>query len=210
MARRDDMPAIYAAPITRKKIVPLPNAASAFMPEWTLQEDIYQEILGIIHSITQLMERSPSAFVRMKEEDLRVHYLVQLNGRFQGAATGETFNMSGKTDVLLRVEDRNIFIGEFKFWEGEQVFLEAIDQVLSYLSWRDTKAAIVLLNRNKNFGDVLDKAKAAALKHPHYKRGPNIEGETKFRYVFGNPTDHNREVILTVLAFDVPVDEAAE
>lgn len=180
------------------------------MPEWTLQEDIYQEILGIIHSITQLMERSPSAFVRMKEEDLRVHYLVQLNGRFQGAATGETFNMSGKTDVLLRVEDRNIFIGEFKFWEGEQVFLEAIDQVLSYLSWRDTKAAIVLLNRNKNFGDVLDKAKAAALKHPHYKRGPNIEGETKFRYVFGNPTDHNREVILTVLAFDVPVDEAAE
>jgi hypothetical protein len=35
MARRDEMPATYAAPITRKKIVPLPTAISAFMPEWT-------------------------------------------------------------------------------------------------------------------------------------------------------------------------------
>jgi hypothetical protein len=30
------------------------------------------------------------------------------------------------------------------------------------------------------------------------------EGESRFRYVFGNPTDVNREVIVTVLAFDIP------
>ena len=197
-------PQFYAALVTRKPIVPLPLGPAGFAPEWALLEEMYQEILGIIHSMTQVMERSPSAFVNMREEDIRVHYLVQLNGRFKGAATGETFNLGGKTDILLRVEDRTIFIAEFKFWDGEKSLIDAIDQVLGYTSWRDTKVAIVLLSRNKNFGDVLTKAKAATVKHPHYKRGETIESETKFRYVFGNPNDHSREIILTVMVFDVP------
>jgi hypothetical protein len=37
-------------------------------------------------------------------------------------------------------------------------------------------------------------------------RGPTVEGETRFRYVFGNPSDHNREIVLTVMVFDVPTD----
>src|SRR5437879_895897 len=41
-------------------------------------------------------------------------------------------------------------------------------------------------------------------RHPHCKRGPTIDEKTRFRYVFGNPTDHNREIILTVMVFDVP------
>ncbi|MFM9616172.1 hypothetical protein ACKI18_46870, partial [Streptomyces niveiscabiei] len=62
-----------------------------------------------------MMERSPTAFKTMGEEDLRQHFLVQLNGQFDGAATGETFNYEGKTDILLRVAGRNIFIAECKF-----------------------------------------------------------------------------------------------
>jgi hypothetical protein len=154
--------------------------------------------------MTLVMERSPTAFVKMNEEDLRQQFLVQLNGHFEGAASGETFNFAGKTDILIRVEDRNIFIAECKFWTGEKAFLETIDQILGYLSWRDTKTAIVLFNRNKGFSDVLKKIVPAAKGHPHYKRGPDVEGETRFRFVFGNPTDHNREVVLTVMAFDVP------
>jgi hypothetical protein len=82
--------------------------------------------------------------------------------------------------------------------------LQTIDQILSYLSWRDTKVAVLIFNRNKGLSDVLTKIKAAAASHPHYKRGPTIEGETRFRFVFGNPSDHSREVILTVMVFDVP------
>ncbi len=40
--------------------------------------------------------------------------------------------------------------------------------------------------------------------HPQRKHGPKIEGETRFRYVFGNASDASREVIVTVLVFDVP------
>jgi hypothetical protein len=40
-----------------------------------------------------MLERSPSAFAGMGEEHLRDHFLVQLNGHFEGNATGETFNL---------------------------------------------------------------------------------------------------------------------
>jgi DNA-binding NtrC family response regulator len=70
----------------------------------------YEHILQIIQSMGKVMERSPRAFVEMGEEDLRQHFLVQLNGQYAGRATGETFNYTGKTDILVRVKDKNIFI----------------------------------------------------------------------------------------------------
>ena len=54
----------------------------------------------------------------MKEEDIRVHYLVQLNGHYEGNATGETFNLEGKTDISIRDNAQVLFIAELKFWDG--------------------------------------------------------------------------------------------
>ena len=203
---RAGAPQTYAAPQVRQKIEPrLPPAPSTpFKPEPALSEAHYQHILNVIDNMTVVMERSPTAFAKMGEEDIRQHYLVQLNGHFEGAATGETFNHQGKTDILIRVDGKNIFIAECKFWRGEKQFVETVNQILSYLSWRDTKAAIILFNRNKDFSQVLAKIREAMVAHPHRKHGPKVEFETRFRYVFGNPSDHSREIILTVVAFDVP------
>jgi hypothetical protein len=154
--------------------------------------------------MSRVMERSPSAFQAMGEENLRHHFLVPLNGHFEGAASGETFNFFGKTDILIRVQDRNIFVAECKFWSGEKSFIDTITQLLNYLSWRDTKAAILIFNRNQNFSSVLQTIQDTLPKHPHIKRGPSKEADTRFRSVFGNPSDHSREIVLTVLAFDVP------
>jgi hypothetical protein len=41
--------------------------------------------------------------------------LVQLNGQYEGQATGETFNFQGKTDILIRVDGQNIFVAECKY-----------------------------------------------------------------------------------------------
>nr|VFK24778.1 MAG: hypothetical protein BECKLPF1236B_GA0070989_14292 [Candidatus Kentron sp. LPFa] len=46
----------------------------------------------------------------MDEEALRRHFPVQLNEHFEETAIGKTFNYSGKTDILVRVEEKNIFI----------------------------------------------------------------------------------------------------
>ena len=146
----------YSVPVTRKKlpIIKPTVAAGPFKPEPALEVEHYEHILGVISNMVLVMERSPHAFAQMGEEDLRTHILVQLNGHYEGQATGETFNYEGKTDILIRVEGRNVFIAECKFWKGAEVFKETIDQLLRYTAWRDTKTAIIIFNRNKNLSAV--------------------------------------------------------
>lgn len=199
----------YATPLVRKKVVPtLPPASSApYEPEPTLDAENYEHILKVIQNMALVMERSPSAFMRMGEEDLRQHFLVQLNGHFEGNATGETFNVAGKTDILLRANGRNIFIAECKFWRGSKHYEETIEQLLSYAAWRDTKTAILVFTRKTGMTTVLDGVKTASESHPNYKRTIKWKHETGFRYVFHQKRDRNRELTLTVLVFDVPTIE---
>jgi hypothetical protein len=113
--------------------------------EPVLDEKEYQYILQILNSMSLVIERSPTSFASLDEEAIRDHFLIQLNGHYEGGATGETFNAAGKTDILIRVENKNVFIAECKFWRGQKAFDEAIDQLLGYLTWRDSKCAILVL-----------------------------------------------------------------
>src|SRR5271165_354244 len=205
LRKREGMPMTYAIPIKRRvaKIEQI-KVQGAFKPEPTLSHSDYEAILRIMKNMALVMESSPRAFVDLGEEMLRWHFLVQLNGVYEGQATGETFNFQGKTDVLIRVDGRSVFIAECKFWKGEKSLLETIDQLLKYLSWRDTKAAVVVFNTNANFSDVLAKILEIVPKHPNCKRELGKPDESTFRYVFTQPTDQNREITLTVLAFDIP------
>jgi hypothetical protein len=205
MKKRPGAPVTYAVPVARRvpKIEQI-VAGGPFRPEPVLASEDYEEILGIMKNMVRVMELSPHAFQNMGEEDLRSHFLVQLNGAFKGQATGETFNFQGKTDILIRVDGRNVFIAECKFWKGEKVFLGTVDQLLSYLSWRDTKAAVLVFNRNADFSAVLSKIVEITPKHANFKRELGKSDESTFRYVFGQPKDANREITLTVMAFDIP------
>src|SRR5436305_5550 len=157
--------------------------------------------------MVHVMERSPKAFRDMAEEDLRSHFLVQLNGQYQGRATGETFNYEGKTDILIREDDRNVFIAECKIWKGGGELLKAIDQILGYLHWRDTKAALLVFNRNKAFSDVLAKAIVVIQSHPNCKKLLRQMSESEWRFLFSSRDDPNRELHLAVLLFDVPKEK---
>jgi hypothetical protein len=206
MKRRAEAQMTYKAPEIRRKLTPAKTpTVTPFMPEPALDEAQYLHILSVMDNMTKVMERSPHTFEKMGEEDIRQHFLVQLNGQYEGQATGETFNFEGKTDILIRSEGRNIFIAECKFWRGEKVFLETVDQLLSYLSWRDSKTAIVIFNKNKNTSGVVETIKQAMQKHPHKKRGPKVDSETRFRFVMGNPGDPSREIIMSVMIYDIPV-----
>jgi hypothetical protein len=61
-----------------------------------------------------------------------------------------------------------------------------------------------VFNRNKDFSSVVKKLPGVVEGHPRFKRRLPYGEETGFRFVFGSPEDHNRELTLTVLAFDVP------
>ena len=206
MKEREGNAKTYVAPEIRRRLSPVMPSASAapFKPEPALSNVDYEHILGVMQSMTQVMELSPSAFHQVDEEALRSHFLVQLNGHYQGQATGETFNYEGKTDILIRSDGKNIFIAECKFWSGPKKLTDTIDQLLGYSSWRDTKTAIVVFNRRRDFSKVLATIPETVRAHPQHKRDLSGSSESSFRYQFANRDDRNRELFLTVLAFDVP------
>ena len=205
--RRDESPKTYVAPVVRRVPVvsrPQPKSDAPFKPEPALEMKEYEHILSIVSNMALVLERSPDSFKTMKEEDLRQHFLVQLNGQYKGQGTGETFNGEGKTDILLRIDGKNVFIAECKFWKGPETITETIEQLLGYMTWRDSKAAIILFNRNKNLTAVLEKIPEQIEAHKNFKRMLEYEDETGFRFVLGNNGDLNREITTTLLIFDVP------
>jgi len=203
--RRDDAPKTFVVPTKRKKVpMPEPKSGKGEPHEPTLALKEYEHILDVVQKMADVIERSPKAFRAMDEEALRQHFLVQLNGQYEGQATGETFNYEGKTDILIRVDGKNIFIAECKFWDGPKSLTDAIDQILSYATWRDTKTAIFVFNRTKNFSSVLSKVPHVFRAHPNYVRDLSFGSESGFRAVIKHKDDPERELTLTVLAFDVP------
>lgn len=206
MRRWDDDPIPVIAPIVRRPLPPSltmpPN--TKFEPEYAIEESEYQHILEVMGRMATAMERTPSAFRRIKEEELRDFFLVALNGHYQGGASGETFNVGGKTDILIRANGKNVFVAECKYWRGATKFPAAIDQLLGYLGWRDTKTALIVFNRNKEATSVRDNIWRLVEAHPNMKRGPDREGLTRARYIFSHPNDTQRELVMTVMIFDVP------
>lgn len=162
----------FSVPAKRTKAIaskPQPKVTDkGYQPEPTLDSTIYAQILKIIHDVGKQFERLPSTYSGKEEEHLRDHMLLILEPNFEGAATGETFNKSGKTDILLRHEGKNVFIAELKYWHGKKGFLETISQLLGYLTWRDSKAAVVMFVRNKDFMAVLETAKDSISEHENY------------------------------------------
>lgn len=207
--RRNGVPETYSVPIEQKKLsVPKPSATEdTFEPEPELLMQTYEDILHIIRNMVAVMEQSPKAFVDMDEPDLRTHFLVQLNGQFQGRATGETFNFQGKTDIIIKEQEKNLFIAECKIWKGPKTVTDTINQLLGYLTWRDTKVAILLFNRNRNLSNVLDQIPGVIENHPNFKRNHKHKPETEFRFTLRSNQDINREIIVTLMVFDVPVSQ---
>ncbi|MBS4726523.1 hypothetical protein [Aeromonas veronii] len=199
----------FSVPARRTKAIaskPQPKVTDkGYQPEPTLDKTIYSQILKIIHDVGKQFERLPSTYSGKEEEHLRDHMLLILEPNFEGAATGETFNKSGKTDILLRHEGKNVFIAELKYWHGKKGFLDTISQLLGYLTWRDSKAAVVMFVKNKDFMAVLETAKESIVDHENYLGFVDEQEEGWYSYRFHIDGDRNREVKLAVMLFHIPV-----
>ena len=117
--KREDLPETYTIPTPefRKSVNVEPQVTEVgYKPEPTLPDSVYNDILQTIHDVGKTFERLPSTYRDKDEEALRDHLLLYLEPRYEGSATGETFNSTGKTDILIRHENSNVFIAECKFW----------------------------------------------------------------------------------------------
>ena len=205
--KRDNVPETFVVPTqkTRKSISPKPVVKEkGFKPDPTLDKLMYIDILKTINDVGKSMERLPATYSEKDEEDLRDHFLLFLEAGYEGSATGETFNKKGKTDILMRHENSNLFIAECKFWRGKIQYLAAISQLLNYLTWRDSKAAVILFVRNKDFSSVLEIVKDVTPTHENHLGFVNAMEDSWLNYRFHIVGDINREVKLAVLLFHIP------
>lgn len=204
--RQENLPAAYNIPTLQnsKELSVKPQAVSGRNVEYVVEESVYNEILQVIHGVGKVFERLPATYVGKREEHLRDHFLLYLQPRYKGNATGETFNKRGKTDILIRHENTTVFIAECKFWKGSKAHLDTISQLLGYLTWRDSKAAVIVFVTNKNFSSILRAVEQSVSQHPNFLRLVDKKEETWFNYRFYLNGDKKREIQLAVLLFHLP------
>ncbi|MFL6671723.1 MAG: hypothetical protein ACJ8LG_00355 [Massilia sp.] len=170
----------------------------------TIHTNSYARILESIHSVGKMFERLPATYADKDEEQLRDHILVTLSANPHLAPSGETFNKRGKTDIFVRQGNSTEFIGECKFWRGEKVYVDTISQLLSYLSWRDNQAAVILFVPNAGFSAVLQKISEYTATHPNFVRHVSTTQESWQNYEFKLNGDEQRVVSVAILAFHMP------
>jgi len=137
--------------------------------------------------------------------------LAHLNGYYKGSATGETFRQSGKTDIRIEAESRVAFVAECKVWKGSQTISESVDQLLSYLSWRDCKTAILVFNKSVGgFSDLLAKTLPEIQRHPRLMRVSDVPCEGEWRAIFRSRDDDARLVHVHVFLFNLFVPGAGK
>jgi hypothetical protein len=202
-----DTQSLFNVPTIKKKIIPQPviNKSKQFASEPTMNQEMYEDLLKLIYDIGKGMERKPSLYKGKDENGIRDVILNHLEFRYEETtAGGETFNSGGKTDIILKYapDGTNLFIAECKFWTGKQGFLDTISQLFDrYLTWRDSKAAIIMFVRNNDFTDVLSNIPVEIKNHPYYLKTLNHKGESSFSFIFHLKNDRQKHVQLQVMAF---------
>jgi len=198
---------IFSVPTIKKVVIPQPKVDKnkEFASNPTMSQTMYVDILKVIYNAGKSMEKKPALYINKDEEGLRDQFLFILETRYEGiTATGETFNKRGKTDIILKYspDGTNLFVAECKFWRGASEFHEAINQLFDkYLTWRDSKVALIIFVQNKDFTKVLDTVKEESKKHMYFKKSVNYRGESSYSYIYSLPNDVDKEVYLEIILF---------
>ena len=207
MVKKTGMPEFKPIEIAKRITRPLPRPpAAGYKPEPAITNETYEELLAIIRHAGASFEGTPQTYAPLGEEGLRDNVLSHINVVFEGKATGETFRKYGKTDVRLEEESRSAFVGECKLWGGERVLLDALTQLLGYLTWRDCKAALIIFNKNvAGFSGVQTTIDASLRAHTKFLRDIKAGHTGEWRFVFQSQEDAGREVTVHVFAFNLYV-----
>lgn len=187
-------------PARRKQVnLQTRTAQTGFVPEPVLNEAVYQDVLGAVRAWATSLERTPGTAAKLDEEELRDLLLGNLNTYWQGGAGGELFNGSGKTDILIRHDDRNAFIAECKIWRGPKRVAPALDQLLRYLVWRDSKSALIVFIKTTDPAATIEKLHEAVESHrSHVLTKDSSDPSSRADYFF-TADNEGRRISLAVI-----------
>ncbi|MBP3044837.1 hypothetical protein KKR91_01395 [Arthrobacter jiangjiafuii] len=169
-----------------------------------LADEIANQLVETLRSFAAALERQHKVsahLLREGEESLRDILLFILNAQWQGQVTGETFVGNGKTDLLFRYKDVNAFIGECKIWAGSHLFSEAIDQLLGYTVWSDTRAGLILFIRGiKDVQGIVKKAEDCIVGHQNFI----CKDISKNEYVVHSKHDPKKHIRVSLIPVHIP------
>jgi hypothetical protein len=198
-------------PTVIKKAIPKPatetskNVAKEKVP--ILQQEVYADIREVLYNVGKAIERKTSIYKDKHEEDLRDIFLLFLETRYEATTgVGEAFNKKGKTDILLKYakDGTNLFVAECKFWKGQKEFLKAIDQLLGYLTHRDSKTALIFFVNHKEISNIVTTIKTEITQHNNYFKHIKDTYEHSINYEFSLPDDSNKKIQVEVMLFHFP------
>ena len=210
LRKREGAPDIQPIALQRRRLRPLPPAPKeGYQPEPGITTEDYEYMLNVLRHVGRTFEAAPQTFQLHDEEGLRDILLANLNGHYEGGATGETFRKRGKTDIRIEQQSRAAFVAECKVWRGADSFKEAAAQLLGYLTWRDGKTALIFFNKKvKGFKGVQDKIAEVLPTHPLFLRAKDSGHPGEWRAVFKLQDDGAREITVHIFAFDLFVSPA--
>lgn len=205
IAAKAGAPSINSIKVEVKQPMSLPTPPiSGLKPEPGIADKVYEQILRFIRHQGRTFERTPKTYSVHGEEGLRDIVLGQLNGQFEGDAVGEAFRGKGKTDICIEQEDRAAFVGECKIWTGPKDAKLALDQLMGYLTWRDSKAALIIFNtKNKDFSKVLEALPNAVREHDLSLKALDCSEQGEWRVLMRSAEDEGRRVTVHIFAFDL-------
>ena len=202
---RNNKSQTYTVPLFKKDTPsPLKYKLSKNKLEPIVSQEDYNTILEIIYNKGREFERLHSTYNNKNEKELRDEIISTLSPLLNESVTAETYNKKGKTDILIRHENTNIFIAECKIWRGIKSYCAAIDQLLSYLTWRDTKTALIIFVYKKEIKQILKKIKTQTQNHKNCIEEHEPSAESWFNYTFHLNSDENCKIKLAVLIFYIP------
>jgi len=209
LRRRSDAPNPAPVPMPKRVVKPLPSPRK-IEQEYSISNEDYEYILQILRHESRSFETTPHAFLKLDEEELRDVVLAHLNGHFGGEAAGERFRKKGKTDICIEYENRAAFVAECKLWRGPKGLGEAIDQLLGYLTWRDTKAALLVWNKTvKEFVKLQQSVPELLKQHSRFVRTAQSGHAGEWRAVFRAAGDDGREIVVQVFLVDLAQENTA-
>lgn len=203
---RPGMPSLTPIAIAKKVVRELPPVANAKQSSgFSITDEAYAHILSAIRAQGRTFEKAPATFAKFDEEELRDVILGNLNTHFQGQATGETFRAKGKTDICIEQDIRAAFVGECKIWRGAKELVAGLQQLLSYLTWRDCKTALIVFNKDRSgFSEILEKAPAALRECAELFRGEVVQPEPgEWRMTFRAPGDDGRTITVQLMVYNL-------
>jgi hypothetical protein len=135
-------------------------------------EDFSNKVFISIHDFAFYCSQHPESLQSLDEELLRDLYLILAKVIFV-QAEGETFHFDGKLDFkITNIENRYEFInGELKWWIGDKSFREAFHQaVRKHATGQESCIYILMLNKNKNRENVINKVRSLIASEEEYVR----------------------------------------